>query len=212
MSDLHNLIKKIQIEAESLDSYVYYNKNNGLIHKVSAINTPSTEFNVAVIPRKEVMPILTGKKRLEEYIMYTDISSKQLVLKLVNDIKVHNTSNTMCHRLPISTSLSAADKLPNNDIIVQQDIVNKEWKIKITLDTKNFLISTTNPSNETLYFSVTSKFDPNIFYRSLEVNVSDLLYKNTVSIPFTYEVEGNKDDISIYTAKYFDNYIHEIIE
>ena len=210
MSDLHSLIKKIQTEAVSTDSYVYYNKDNGAIHKISAVNISSTEFGVVVIPTKDVMPILTGKKRLEEYIIFSDTSSKKLVLKAVNDIKTYNTSSVMCYRLPVIKDSSTVDE-ESTDIIVRQDLINKEWKIKITPATKNFLISTTTPSNETLYFSVTSKFDPNILYRSLEVNASNLIY-NAVSIPFKYDVEGNKDNISIYTAKYFDNYIHEIIQ
>lgn len=212
MSNLYSLIKNIQTEAKNLDSYVYYNKDTGIIHKVSAINDPTTNFEVATIPREEVMPILTGKKRLEEYIMYTDISSKKLILKLVNDIKTYNTSDTMCYRLPTNTNVPVSNTSSNNDIIIQQDLINKEWKLKISTDTKNFLINTTNPSNETLYFSVTSKFDPNILIRSLEVVLSDLISNDTTSIPFRYEVESSNDNISIYTAKYFNNYIHEIVQ
>ena len=87
MSDLHSLIKKIQVGSANTDSYVYYNKDNGEIHKISAVNIPSTNFEIAVIPNKEIMPILSGKKRIEEYIIFNDIQLKQLVLKAVNDIK-----------------------------------------------------------------------------------------------------------------------------
>ena len=65
--------------------------------------------------------------------------------------------------------------------------------------------------NEKLYFSVTSKYDPNILYRSLEFTIGDLLDEASSIIPFIYESENSVDDVSIYTAKYFDSYAHEVI-
>ena len=124
-------------------------------------------------------------------------------------LKTYNTSSIMCYLLPVNKNLSTVAQL-DNDVIIQQDIINKEWKAKLTLDAKNFLLKQRPSSNETIYFSITSKFDPNIFYRSLEFNISDLISNNIVSIPFKYSVEETEGNISIYTAKYFNNYIHEI--
>ena len=63
--------------------------------------------------------------------------------------------------------------------------------------------------DDVLYFSITAKHDPNILYRSLKVSMSEL---NKIHvIPFEFENEKNKD-VSLYTAKYFDSYAHEVIE
>ena len=59
-----------------------------------------------------------------------------------------------------------------------------------------------------MYFSITAKHDPNILYRSLKIPLSMLADK--LVIPFKYDAE-HKEDLSIYTAKYFDSYGHEIL-
>ena len=97
------------------------------------------------------------------------------------------------------------------DIIVQQNTVSKSWNVIINPYTKKFLLTSGYNSQETLYFSVTAKYDPNILYRSLEFKVSDLLNEHRSVIPFIYDVECDDKDVSIYTAKYFDSYAHEII-
>jgi hypothetical protein len=98
-----------------------------------------------------------------------------------------------------------------NDIIVRQDTDNNVWNITINPHTKKFLrMSGYNPK-ETLYFSVTKKYDPNILYRSLEFTVGDLLAESVSIIPFKFEQELDPNNVSIYTAKYFENYAHEVI-
>ena len=62
-----------------------------------------------------------------------------------------------------------------------------------------------------MYLSVTAKYDPNILYRSLEFKVADLLSDITSIIPFTLDAESVPQNVSIYTAKYFDSYAHEVI-
>ena len=67
-----------------------------------------------------------------------------------------------------------------------------------------------NPK-ETLYFSITSKYDPNILYRSLEFLIGELITEDVPTIPFKFASESIPTDVSIYTAKYFDSYAHEVI-
>ena len=99
----------------------------------------------------------------------------------------------------------------DNDIVIQQDTNNNVWNISINPHTKKFLrMSGYNPK-ETLYFSVTKKYDPNILYRSLEFTVGDLLSESLSIIPFICDSEQDPNNVSIYTAKYFDKYAHEVI-
>jgi len=446
MSSLQDLIKKIQVSAVITDSYVYYTKETGKIHKISSRNVPNDEYEVIAIPQEEVKPILSGERRSEEFTITYDLSVKQIRLKEIAYDDSHNTASTMCYQLPIiknshdshitlehvyegaevyvydpssayskghcvwynndvyklTTDISAdtefdltthkifvedvvlsdlptqtqstekltmqpeyvgvhvdvwykelshlagqhvwlngtvyklledqaanteftmdnaeaivdnvklyADEnksletvqtvvvgdmlLDNNrlctvqlivedfgkdktsifffntassmiyynnnnvieadlssihetivykdlklnlsktedlrngqtilsgkqlyqvqvdreyDIIVRQNIQNKTWSMIINPYTKKFLQTSGYRPTETLYFSVTSKYDPNILYRSLEFTVSDLLSEKTSIIPFTTELEQDSTDVSIYTAKYFDSYAHEVI-
>ena len=97
------------------------------------------------------------------------------------------------------------------DIIVRQDTISNVWNLQINPHTKKFLQTSGYSPVETLYFSVTSKYDPNVLYRSLEFTVGDLLSDDSSVIPFIFESESDSKDVSIYTAKYFDSYAHEII-
>ena len=444
MSSLQDLIKKIQVSAVTADSYVYYTKETGKIHKISSRNVPNDEYEVVAIPQEEVKTILSGERRTEEFTITYDLSLKQIRLKEIAYDDSHNTASTMCYQLPVIKNLNdahmaleqvyegvvvyvydtaceyskdqcvwynnnvyklatdiladtefdltvhklfvenvlltelptqnqstekltmqteyagvhidvwykelphlagqhiwlngtvyklledqAADTeftmvnaeeivsnvklyadenkdletvqnvvsgdilLDNNqlysvqlideefnkdkisifffnsastmiyynnenvieadlfsidetithkdlklnliktedlkngetilsgkqlyqvqvdreyDIIVQQNTQNKTWSILINPYTKKFLQTSGYRPTETLYFSVTSKYDPNILYRSLEFTVSDLLSEKTSIIPFTTELEQDSTDVSIYTAKYFDSYAHE---
>ena len=446
MSNLQDLIKKLQVHAASTDSYVYYTKDTGKIHKISSKNVPIDNFEVIAIPSDEVTPILTGEKRTDEFIVTYDLSLKQIRLKEIAYEDTHKTASTMCYQLPIiknsheshivlehvydgvevyvydlsceyskgqcvwynnnvyklatdisvdtefdttahkifvkdvlvtdlPTQTQATEKislqpeyvglhvdvwykelshlagqhvwlngtvykltkdqnagteftmdnaevivdnvklyadenkglkttqnvivgdiiLDNNklysiqlaheefskdkisifffntpssviyynkenvievdlssiddtivdkdlklnlvaamdlkngqtvlsgkqlyqvqinkeyDIIVQQNTQNKNWSMSLNPYTKKFLQTSGYKPSETLYFSVTSKYDPNVLYRSLEFTVADLLDNKTSIIPFKYDVERNVNNVSIYTAKYFENYAHEII-
>jgi hypothetical protein len=446
MSSLQELIKKIQVGKVSTDSYVYYDKSNGKIHKISGKNIVDDEYSIFPISSNEVKPILTGEKRIEEFIVYYDLSVKEIRLKEIAYEDNHKTASTLCYQLPViknshdshmalehvyegvevyvydpscdyykgqcvwynnnvyklATDISAnmefdmsihklfvedvvltdlptqnqstekltmqpeyagvhvdvwykelshlagqhvwlngtvyklledqaaateftmdnaqaivdnvklyADEnkgletvqnvvvgdmlLDNNrlctvqllveefdkdktsifffntassmiyynnnnvieadlssihetivykdlklnltktadlkngqrilsgkelyqvqidkeyDIIVQQNTISKTWNVVINPYTKKFLLTSGYKSQETLYLSITSKYDPNILYRSLEFKVSDLLDEFKSVIPFIYDIECDEHNVSIYTAKYFDSYAHEVI-
>jgi hypothetical protein len=319
MSNLIDLLNKLKIESVSLQSYIYYDKTNGKIHKISSTNEIIDEYDILSVVTEDVMPMLTGQKRTDEYFISYDISAKQIMLKETAYEDSHITASTMCYQLPVInetdssasqlyssdssnkqkismqpeyvgvhvdvwydelshlsgqhvwlnntvykllndqaadtqfaidnvemvvtdvklhndqnkvldtvTMFSDGDLVLNNnkiysvnisqfnirkeyDIIVCQDTINKVWNIMINPITKKFLVSKGYNPNETLYFSVTSKYDPNILYRSLEFNVGNLVADVTSVIPFIHSSEDNSNDISVYTAKYFNNYAHEVI-
>ena len=314
MSSLHDLIKKIHIERPKLESYVYYEKGTGKIHKISPSKLLTEDFEVISIPHEELKPLLTGQKRTDEFIIVYDVSLKQIRLKEVAYDDSHNTAATMCYQLPIiirndssmylnnyeyeiglspqyigihidvwydelshlagqhvwinesvykllkdqpantkfttdnaelfienvkmysdenkelkpSNDIVAGDlilKYNNlylytvvtnninlqNDIVIRQDTKHGHWNIIINPQTKKFLrMSGYNPK-EVLYFSVTEKYNPNILYRSLEFTIGELLFEESSIIPFIYDAESDLNNVSIYTAKYFDKYVHEII-
>jgi hypothetical protein len=204
MSSLHDLIKKIQVAKVDLQSYVYYSKDTGKIHKISSSNVPDNDYEIIKLSNEEVRPILTGEKRTEEFIIRYDISAKQVILKEIKYDDSNDTASTMCYCIPVNNKTAP-------DIIICQDTVNKVWKIIINSTIKKVLTSTTINTDYILYFSITSKNDPNILYRSLEFTVSNLVDTDGLTIPFKYDIESSFDDVSIYTSKYFDSYLHEVI-
>ena len=143
----------------------------------------------------------------------------------VLDDKISSTisSSNMCLTLTPTAHLSNGQTILSGktlyqitvdkgyDIIVQQNTLSKSWSLLLNPYTKKFLQTSGYKPNETLYFSVTEKYDPNVLYRSLEFTVADLLADTTSVIPFSSEDESDPDNVSIYTAKYFDSYAHEVI-
>ena len=138
---------------------------------------------------------------LDETVISNNI---KLNLTNINDLK--NGQTILCGKKLYQLQLDKA-----YDIIIQQNTVNKSWSMMLNPYTKKFLMTSGYNSKETLYFSVTAKYDPNVLYRSLEFTVGDLLAEATSIIPFKFEQELDPNDVSIYTARYFDSYAHEVI-
>ena len=138
---------------------------------------------------------------INETIVYKDLK-----LNLINTADLKNGQTILSGKCLYQVQVGK-----EYDIIVQQNTHNKTWSMIINPYTKKFLQTSGYNSKERLYFSVTSKYDPNILYRSLEFTVDDLLSNKEFVIPFLSDKEDSSDDVSIYTAKYFEQYAHEVI-
>ena len=55
MSNLHDLIKNLQVGVISTNSYVYYDKDSGKIHKISSTNTPEEDFEIVVCTNSKII-------------------------------------------------------------------------------------------------------------------------------------------------------------
>ena len=204
MSDLQDLIKRIKVSPVDPISYVYFAKESGEIHKISTTNVCNDNFEIVVIPTDDLRPILTGEKRTDQFIILYDISLKQLRLQEKTADLTQYSPTAMCYRIPMYSNTPT-------ELIIQQDLKNKTWSIIVNKTLRQFLLQGGHNLNEIFYFSITAKYDPNIFYRSLKFTMKQLLSTEILLIPFKYDVENIESGVSIYTAKYFDNYAHEVI-
>ncbi len=112
----------------------------------------------------------------------------------------------------VGTQIYNYNTTKDYDIIIQQNFVDKCWRIVLNPYTKAFLNTSGYSVKDKLYFSVTEKYDPNILYRTLELNAEELLWEKPTTIPFIYDVEQDGVNVSIYTAKYFEHYAHEVVK
>ena len=108
----------------------------------------------------------------------------------------------------LGTKLYQVQRDKEYDIIVTQDRADKLWYINLNPSTLTYFSMTNFDHDDELYFSITSKNDPNILYRSLKLPISILAEQ--LVMPF--ESDSENKDVSIYTAKYFDSYAHEVIK
>jgi len=100
----------------------------------------------------------------------------------------------------------------NVDITVLQNYDKKCWNIILNRVTRKTLLESGYKFDDRLVFSITAKYDPNILYRTIEFTLNDLINEVYKNYPFIYDWEFNKENVSIYTPKYFETYAHEILE
>ena len=111
-------------------------------------------------------------------------------------------------KILLGTKLYQVQRDKDFDIIITQDRADKMWHINLNPSTLTYFNMTNYDHDDELYFSITSKHDPNILYRSLKLPISILAEQ--LVMPF--ESDSENKDVSIYTAKYFDSYAHEVIK
>lgn len=97
------------------------------------------------------------------------------------------------------------------DLLIVQNNSQKHWEVSINPTTKAFLRTSGYSTDDTAYFSITAKYDPNILYESLTIPIQDLISHEEVIIGFNDKLDYESLEPSLYTTKYFENYAHEVI-
>lgn len=196
---LFDAVESLQVQNQT---FVYFDVETGEISSIG--NRKDTDSNYIEVNSTEVAKIMSGEKHINDYKVIFDVGLKDYQLRERGDLETENDHvyNTL-HEIS-----SLAD---NADVIITQDTKNKKWTIKVTEDLRSYLRSEAVSINSNIFFSVTAKHDPNIFYRSLDLKVDDLIKSDFVEFPFKFRFEFDKEDVSIYTAKYFESYQYEKI-
>lgn len=204
MSSLASLINEINTQISTVsESFVYYNKETSKIQKISNKKIDS-DLEVFKIETSLVQDIIVGKKRTDDFLVTYDLSEKRLTVK---EITYESELSSIKYKLYDITQ--STDTV--YDLKITQDLLKKCWKINLSNDSKKDLISSKYNSNDTIYFSITQRHNPNILYRSLEINLKELLNKD-IEYPFEYNWEIQNKEVSIYTPKFFNSYVYEVIK
>ncbi len=203
MSDkLIEFLKSLKLEISSeAYSYLYYDPDNGKIEKISSRNDDTTEYKIFKILTEYVEDIINGKKRIEDF--RVTYNSKKQCLELSSlDIKSDNEDvNYKIFRV----SKVDVSKIQNYDLTIRQNNQDKCWNFFIRNDLKSL-----EYNNNNMFFSITAKNDPNILYRTIVFNTTDL-YSGCVSIPYKYKSEEDVENTSVYTNKILETYAHEVL-
>jgi hypothetical protein len=177
--------------------YVSFEENTG---KILGIGPKPQEKNSLSVKLEEVLGILEGKESKRNY--RVEFNGKKKQLELVHQfMKSFDGSDVNDFIYEIPENLSSAP-----DILVEHNIPETCWKINLGDQLKNNLASNRIRLNQTLYFAVTKKHDPNILYKTLSVDFSQTLRDNYSIIPFTMPFEKTSTPISVFTAKTFGSY------
>jgi len=99
------------------------------------------------------------------------------------------------------------------DMLIIQHLQDSKWKIFLSEKVFKTLKELYRSENSyEMKLSITANNDPNILYRSLELNVNDLIVSKIVEIPFEYDWEKNGKSVSIFVDKYFDSYFYGVVQ
>lgn len=178
--------------------YVQFKQDTGEITGISP--RPSANHHDIEVPLEEVTAILEGKERKRNYRVEYEPKKKKLALVNQHEKQFDGASvQDYIYEIPES-------KQQDSDISVIQDSTNRCWKILLGNSLQKNLKKQGLRLNKQLSFSITAKHDPNILYKTLFVDFSQIVRDNYAVIPFSMEFEDKNTDISIFTAKMFDSY------
>jgi len=181
--------------------YVYFDKDGELL---SVSNTKDETKNYITVELNDVINLITGKEVISDYIVLFDTVTKQHVLRSrFIEEEIQFDVNSQIYKIPTS-------KPERPDFIIQQDTVNKCWRLKLDDILYQNLKSQTVKFTSTLNFSITKKNDPHTLYKFFVVDLQSIKDEDFV-VPFESDFELDADNISVYTTKRLETYYHEVL-
>lgn len=183
--------------SESL-MYVNFEEETGKILGISPKQNRTSSIPVSL---SAVQPLLDGVEPKRNYRVGYNAKTKELELKHQFIASFDGSDvNDFIYEIP-ETSVK------DSDIVIEQNIPETCWKVKIGSKLKKNLRTKKIRLNQTLNFAVTKKHDPNILYKTLSVDFSAAMTDNYAVLPFSMPFERTDAAISIFTARTFDSYI-----
>lgn len=177
--------------------HVSFEENTG---KILGIGPKPQEENSLPVQLDEVIGILEGKEPKRNY--RVEFNGKKKQLELAHQfIQSFDGSDVNDFIYEIPENLSSTP-----DILVEHNIPETCWKIKLGDQLKKNLASNRIRLNQTLHFAVTKKHDPNILYKTLSIDFSKTLRDNYTVLPFSMLFEETDTPVSVFTAKTFGSY------
>jgi hypothetical protein len=201
-NDLLDFIKKINQQiSEEHYSYVYFDNSSGKIEKILNKKEES-DISVLKILSKEIEHIILGKQRIEDFRVIFD--NKKRCLELVHlDLK---SDKEDINQKIFQVDRVNRSQIQSYDLTIRQNNKDQCWNFFINDNLKLLELN-----NNNMFFSITAKNDPNILYRTIVFNTSDL-FSECVSVPYKFESESDIENISVYTNRIFEKYAHEVLD
>lgn len=180
--------------------YVYFDQDG----EITAIaNNKQGDVNFIVVNIDDVYNLITGKEVLSNYnVLFDPVVKKHVLRNKFIEEDIQFDINNQIYKIPTS-------KPKRPDFTIQQDCVNKCWKVKLDSLLEENLKSESLDFSTKLNISITSKNDPHNLHQYFTV---DLKTYNDLEIPFVSDLELDVTKISVYTTKRLETYYHEVLE
>lgn len=195
-----NMIQSLQVPTKT---FVEFDTDTGELIRVGKKGNDDNSY--IEVDANSITEIMSGTKTMNEYKVVFDIGLKEYTLRERGDLETENDHvyNTL-YEVPMFVDGDC-------DLTIFQDNIKQSWTIKVSKSLREFLNSEAVNINSNISFSITAKYDPNILLRSLRLSVNDLIKTDEFNFPFESKFEFKNNVVSVYTAKYFETYKHEVI-
>lgn len=180
---------------------VYFDKQSGDILSVSnSRRTKEGEYFDATF--EEVKHLLDDSERIVDW--KAVYNTRKFGYDIVNKV---NPSVA----LEINDFIYEIKQSNNAQITVVQNCKQSLWTVQIAKKLKDVLKEKGARLEEILFFSVTSKSNPNVLLRTFQCSLADLVAQESISFEFKSKKELDKNSISVYTNRKFEFYSREVI-
>lgn len=175
---------------------VYYDNANGQILSIT-IKEKANLKNYFSTTFQEVEEFIAGTKNLIDYKVVYDVKTANYLIIHRNDKIVLDIDN-LVHKIANGS---------NAQLVITKDNKSKQWLLEIDVAlTQQNNLEQTEILDETLWFSITEKNNPNILYKHFVVGLKDLLDNGKLAINFSNQEEFELKDYSVYTNKRLVSY------
>lgn len=183
--------------------YVKFKENTGEIIGIAPRRDPDS--SAIEVDLEEVKDIINGSESKRNYRVQYNAKTKELELVNVHRYKFDGvTVNDFIYEVPEQST-------DDPDLTIIQDVPNSCWKILLGNHLKQNLKRQGLRLNTNLSFSITAKHDPNVLYKTVEVDFSQVANENHTVLDFTMPFEKKDTEISIFTSRKFDTYLFKRI-
>ena len=178
--------------------YVKFDKETGSILGIKGKEYPGE--NSMPVPLEQVRKLIDGEELTDDYEVRYEPKLKRLEFghRRITSVKGDHI-NDFIYEVPTKNGKSP-------DILIVQDVKNTCWKVHMGCALGDSLRQKGVSINDTMMLSITAKGDPNVLYKTLFVELGEVVRNNYVVLPFTMPFEHTEQPISVYTSRKFDTY------
>lgn len=177
------------------DRYICFN-DKGQIEKIS--RRPDDNLESLKVQYTDVKDFLDGSESLINYCVEYDFLEKKYKLKNLKEWQEDRLISSFIYEIPETVE-------EDYEIKIIQNNKDQCWQLEINptlLETLRDQNISFNPVEQ--HFSVTKKYDPNVLYRTIK-------FDDTKKVPYEYDFEFDKYEVTVYTIRKFSTYLHEVI-
>lgn len=202
INNLKKFVDNLEVSKSNVGMHVYFDPDTGKINKITSKEESAPNLHSIYVNYEDVKDIQRGIRRFDDFLVTYDPTKNRLVITdQLEKTKIPNIRDRLYN---IPQNVPEADV----NICCYRDewtvYLNEEKRIQYYEAHKNLSLDLD------MFFSITDKNDPNVLHQTVRLNYRSLLTENEVNISNQIKSTINPNNISVYTARYFDTYNYEV--